>query len=56
MPGLRISADIRKEGTGRKVDGGSEEYKATGAFGAERRVLVGGLHAGANSVQDAEPM
>ena len=29
MPG------VRTEGTGRRVDGGFEEYKATGAFVAE---------------------
>ena len=41
MSELRISADIGTEGTGRSVDGGSEEYEATGAFAAEGPMLLG---------------
>ena len=37
----RISDSIRTEGTGRRVEGGSNEHEATGAFGAEGPMLVG---------------
>ena len=43
---LQISADVRIEGIGRRVDVGSEECEATRAFVAEGPVLVGGLCAG----------
>ena len=46
MSEQRISADDGTEETGRGVDGGSEDYEATGAFAAEGPVLVGGLRAG----------
>ena len=39
----RISVDIGIEGTGKRVDGGSEEHKATEAFAAEGPVLVESL-------------
>ena len=52
----RISDGIGTEGTGRRVDCGSEEYEATKAFVAEGLVLVGGLHVGGNCVRCAEPV
>ena len=44
--GMRINVNAGIEGTGRRVDGGFEEDKATRAFVAEGSVLVGGLRAG----------
>ena len=52
----RISNDVRTEEARRRVDGGPEEYKATGEFAAEGPVLVGGLRAGGNCVWRVEPM
>ena len=54
MSELRISADTRTKGTKRRVDGGSEENEATGAFVAEGPVLVGGLRVGGNRVWHAK--
>ena len=50
MSELRISADIRTEGTGRRVDVGFEEHEATKAFAAEGPMLAGGLNVGGNCV------
>ena len=50
----RISAGAGTKGTGRRVDGGSEEYETTGVFAAEGLVLVGGLRVGGNHVRCAE--
>ena len=50
----RISADVRTDGIGRRVDGGSEEHKATRVFVAEGPMFVGGLHVWPNCVLCAE--
>ena len=55
MLGQRNSFDNRSKETGRRVDGGSKEHKATRTFVAEGPVLVGGLCVGGNHVQRAEP-
>ena len=39
----------------RRVDGGPEEYKATGALAIDGPVLVEDLHAGGNRVRRTEP-
>ena len=38
---VEINADAKTEGIKRRVDGGSEEHKATGVFAAEGPMLVG---------------
>ena len=43
MLGPRVSVDIGKEESGRKIDGGSKDFEAIGAFVAEGPVLVRGL-------------
>ena len=50
-----MSAGVRTEGTRKRVDGGSEEYETIAAFAGEGPMLVGGLCAGGNCVQHAEP-
>ena len=55
---LRSSANVGKEGTGRRVNGGSKENVATGAFVAEGLVPVGGLcwgGGGGDGVWHTEP-
>ena len=52
---LRISVGVRTEGTGRRIDGGSEEYEAIGAFTTEGPMLVGGLCLGGNCIRCAKP-
>ena len=52
---LRINANIETDGTGRRVDGGSEEHKATRGFVAKGPVLVGDLRVGGNHVWRAKP-
>ena len=44
------------EGTRKRVDGGSEEHKATITSAAEGPMLVEGLRAGENRVWRAKPM
>ena len=46
MLGRRTNVDVRTKEARTRVDGGPEEYKATGAFAAEGLMLVWGLHAG----------
>ena len=48
MPG--ISTGVKTKETGKRVDGGSEEHKATGTFVAEGPMLVGGLRVGGNRI------
>ena len=46
----RICADSRTKETRKRVDGGSEEYKATGSFAVEEPLLLRGLRARGNRV------
>ena len=52
----RNNADARRKVIGRRVSGGSENFKATRAFAPKGLVLVRGLCARENCVQCAEPM
>ena len=54
MSGRRTSIDGRIDGIGRRVDGDSEECRATGAFVAEGPVLVGGLRVRENRIWHAK--
>ena len=54
MPGPRISTGVGTEGNGKRVNGGSEEHKAIGAFVVVGPMLFGGLHVGRNCVRRTE--
>ena len=51
----RINSGVGTKGTRKKVDGGSEERKATRAFAADGLVLVEDLRGGGNHIRCAEP-